>query len=81
MAGLPRPVVVRAQEILEELEAQRGAPEHRTEAMPQLPLFAGKDDALRRELSELDVNSMTPLEAIRRLYELSQKAVRETERV
>lgn len=81
LAGLPRPVVARAQELLEELEATRGAAIPRTEAQPQLSLFARGDDALRRELADLDVNSMTPLEAIQRLYELSQRAVLEVERV
>ena len=80
LAGLPRAVVTRAQEILEELEAKQDAPS-KAEALPQLPLFARNDDALRRALAELDVNSLTPLEAIQRLYELSQRAIRETERV
>jgi DNA mismatch repair protein MutS len=80
LAGLPRVVVARAQELLEELEAKPEAPGRRaTEALPQLSLFARSSDRLRRDLSELDVNSITPLEAIQRLYELSQRAIRETE--
>ena len=51
LAGLPRAVVARAQELLEELEAKRDARPRRTEALPQLPLFARDDDALRRELA------------------------------
>jgi DNA mismatch repair protein MutS len=81
LAGLPRPVLARAQELLEELEAARSSAPAPTEARPQLSLFARGDDALRRELADLDVNSMTPLEAIQRLYELSQRAAREAERV
>ncbi len=76
LAGLPRPVVLRAQELLEELEAQRDrrspARRPRREA-PQLPLFA-PDGALARELAALDVDSLTPLQAITKLYELAQKA-------
>ncbi len=43
-------------------------------ASGQLPLFAPaeKHPALQ-ELAELDVNSLSPLEAITKLYELQQK--------
>jgi len=75
LAGLPRPVVLRAQELLEELEARRdGAPPRQREApSAQLSLFK-RDDTLLREISSLDVDSMTPLEAITKLYELSKRA-------
>jgi DNA mismatch repair protein MutS len=75
LAGLPRPVVLRAQEILEELEAARDArpAPRRTERSPQLPLFA-PDAELRRDLAALDPNTLTPLEALTRLYELVERA-------
>ncbi|MGH8631326.1 MAG: DNA mismatch repair protein MutS, partial [Burkholderiales bacterium] len=76
LAGLPQPVVVRAQELLMELETSRPgrrASPQRTEASPQLPLFA-PEDGLRRELAGLDVDSMTPLQAITKLYELAERA-------
>jgi DNA mismatch repair protein MutS len=89
LAGLPRSVIVRAREVLAELEALRqvalhggqpgqasrmpaGAP-RRAESLAQLPLFA-RDDGLRRDLSELDMDGMTPLEAMTKLYELVEKA-------
>jgi hypothetical protein len=40
----------------------------------QLPLIAPADDALFKELASLDINGMTPLEALNRLYELQRKA-------
>jgi len=67
LAGLPKPVVLRAQELLEELEAAR------REESPQLPLFAA-NSALLRELAETDVDSLTPLQALTRLYELAERA-------
>ena len=78
LAGLPRAVVARAQELLEELETRREpSAAGRVESLPQLPLFGGRaEEALRRELSGLDVNALTPLEAIQRLYELSERARR-----
>jgi DNA mismatch repair protein MutS len=76
LAGLPRSVITRAQEILEELEAAKsGAPfrQRRMESFAQLPLL-GSDDGLRKELSELEINGMTPLQAMTKLYELVEKA-------
>ena len=71
----------RAREILAELEAaprpvRAGAVSRKNggEAPPQLPLFAQQDEALRAELGSLDVNAMTPLEALNRLYELAERA-------
>ncbi len=76
LAGLPRSVVHRAEEILKQLEddavrspvASRQAVEVR-----QLPLFVTSDPVVE-ELKALDVHAMTPLEAITRLYELQKKA-------
>jgi DNA mismatch repair protein MutS len=75
LAGLPRPVTVRAREILDELESQRDAKPRtrRTEASAQLQLL-NADDGLKRELAELDVDGMTPLQAITKLYELVELA-------
>jgi DNA mismatch repair protein MutS len=76
LAGLPRPVVLRAQELLEELEAssvERSPARARREESPQLPLFAA-NSALLRELAETDVDSLTPLQALTRLYELAERA-------
>jgi DNA mismatch repair protein MutS len=82
LAGLPRAVVARAQELLEELESARGiVPASRMEAREQLPLFAPQESMVRKELEKLDVNAMTPLEAIQRLYELAEQARKEGERV
>jgi DNA mismatch repair protein MutS len=75
LAGLPKPIIHRAQEILEELEEEARAPgsTRRTIEVRQLPLFAA-GNPLAEELNRLDVSSMTPLEAINKLYELQKKA-------
>lgn len=75
LAGLPRDVVNRAHEILRELE--RHAPTTSVEASrytstQQMALFPESSPFLD-ELKELDVNSMTPLEAINKLYEWKKK--------
>jgi len=75
LAGLPRPVIHRAEEILKELEEEARAPgsSRRTIEVRQLPLFA-TGNPLLEELQSLDVSAMTPLEAISKLYELQRKA-------
>jgi DNA mismatch repair protein MutS len=75
LAGLPKSVIVRAQEVLSELEshtAKKGkVPRHK--ASLQIPLFP-KDSILADEISRLDIDSMSPLEAITKLYELKRMA-------
>jgi DNA mismatch repair protein MutS len=76
LAGLPQAVIVRAQEILDELErGDRGAgPARRVEAPSlQMALF-NRDDGLAKDLVALDVDSLTPLQAITKLYELAERA-------
>ncbi|RLC92959.1 MAG: DNA mismatch repair protein MutS [Chloroflexi bacterium] len=86
LAGLPRTVVYRAQEILAGLEGnQRHKPpaqsgtrgRQRAEATSQQLLLFGQTPPVVDELLGLDLDSLTPLEALNKLYELQQKARRE----
>jgi DNA mismatch repair protein MutS len=79
LAGMPRPVIQRAQEVLSELEeggdrrdraARRRTPR---EAAIQLS-FLGANHALLEELASLDLDGLTPLQAMTKLYELREKA-------
>ncbi|MEX2245927.1 MAG: DNA mismatch repair protein MutS [Dehalococcoidia bacterium] len=78
LAGLPRPVVQRAREVLGDLEHQRRTNGHtmRAEPSPQLALFAAPppDDGILRELAAIDVDAMSPLDALNRLFELRDRA-------
>ena len=75
LAGLPKSVLVRAQEVLAELEshASKKGEISRRKASLQVPLFP-KDSLLADEISRLDIDSMSPLEAITKLYELKRMA-------
>ena len=75
LAGLPRPVLQRAQQILSELEGERRPTSRKRRESPatQLPLLPPKLPILE-ELEKLDLDSMTPLEALNKLYELQRKA-------
>jgi len=85
LAGIPRPVIHRAQEILEELE-HRGDAKARRKAMRditmpaawQMTLFASEPHPLIEELKTLAIDELTPIEAISKLYELQQRARKET---
>ncbi|MFN3485990.1 MAG: DNA mismatch repair protein MutS, partial [Planctomycetota bacterium] len=88
LAGVPKPVIERARVILAGLEAEgspsRGAARRvRPEDPRQMPLFPAApppsppEDPLRRELARLDVNRMTPIEALRVLAELAERARRD----
>jgi DNA mismatch repair protein MutS len=77
LAGLPRSVLHRAREVLDELETngRQGKPAKRPrEPARQMPLFEGKS-AVEEELKELDLDGLTPLEALNKLYELKKKSV------
>jgi len=75
LAGLPKPVVARAQEILAELEASGAAGPRRSAAAPavyQLSLLSHEDPVIA-DLKALDVNSLSPLAALNKLYEWQQR--------
>ncbi|TAK32152.1 MAG: DNA mismatch repair protein MutS [Chloroflexota bacterium] len=83
LAGIPKAVTRRAEEILRELEeGTRSDHQDGRHGLPapalQLSLFP-QADPLIEDLSEIDVDSLTPLEAITKLYELRQRARRSAE--
>jgi DNA mismatch repair protein MutS len=92
LAGLPKSVIIRAQEVLAELEgrASQKSIEHalpggafqrpgrmggrRRKEPLQIPLFP-KNSLLADEIARLDIDSLSPLEAITKLYELKRMAL------
>ena len=75
LAGLPKSVITRAREVLAELEnhASKKGKAHRPKVPLQLPLLT-KDSLLADEIAKLDIDSLSPLEAITKLYELKRMA-------
>ena len=80
LAGLPDGVVRRAREILGTLEGEHrmvpGAPPEASRDPGQLVLFAEPPapDPMVEELRLIDVNALTPLEALNRLAEFKRRA-------
>ncbi|MCY3685643.1 MAG: DNA mismatch repair protein MutS [Chloroflexi bacterium] len=77
-AGLPAAVVARARELLEQLERPQGrATGDAGERAPQLMLMPPAPPAahpLLHDLADVDVDGITPLEAISALYALREQA-------
>jgi DNA mismatch repair protein MutS len=71
LAGLPSGVIARARQVLAELERQR--PLEPPEQQLGLPMEMAPD-LLRKELEELEPDSLSPLEALQKLYELRSRA-------
>ena len=78
LAGVPDEVVARAKDLLQQLEDGEGpaAPAAMAPSSPQLDLFATRGDDIVEELADLDVDSMTPLDALTRLHDLRERARR-----
>jgi DNA mismatch repair protein MutS len=79
MAGIPAPVIGRAREILHTLEGARAVesriiehlpPEEGDGAAPEAPEAAGPERAVAERIRTLDVNRLTPLDALTLLAEL-----------
>jgi len=86
LAGLPKEVIERAKEILGNLEkgelTKGGLPrlaikQGEDKGPGQLDLFSADDEWIRRELRDIAIDSMSPIEAMNKLYEL-KKRIEET---
>jgi DNA mismatch repair protein MutS len=87
MAGLPDEVVNRANEILESFEQEKMfSPEselrdsdalfsekRRDKSSMQYPLFTAKESEIEREIQEMDLDNITPMEALGKINEWKKK--------
>ncbi len=62
LAGLPKAVIQKAQRLL--AQAPEAPPRAPMPSQPALPMFEVEPDSLRAELEALDLNRMTPIEAL-----------------
>ena len=81
LAGVPPPVVARAKAVLERLEKARAETGGLAAGLGDLPLFAAAAelkeevvDQLRARLKALEIDALTPREALDLLYELKREA-------
>jgi DNA mismatch repair protein MutS len=73
LAGLPSQLIQRARQLLAELESER--PLEPPDLQLGLPLQPA-DEGLRRRIQDLDVDRLSPLEALRTLYDLRAEVER-----
>jgi len=79
IAGIPKAVVDRANELLEQLEGSADFREQKEKARRvisgvQMSFFAPETHPLIDDIKALDIDSMSPLEALNTLYKLKQRA-------
>ncbi len=81
LAGVPAPVVARAKAVLDRLEKGRAETGGLAAGLGDLPLFAAAAehkeelvDTLRSRLDALDIDALSPREALDLLYELRREA-------
>ncbi len=79
LAGIPTQVLKRAKKILAELETGELSSSKPTEIAPapvsyQLSIFSPKDNLITEELKKLNLEELTPIEALNKLNELKRKA-------
>jgi len=81
LAGLPSAVILRAKEILQQLEeGQEGGcgfrplAQSESQRPEQMALFSSLESKLREELRRIDISRVTPLEALNILSQLSEEA-------
>ena len=75
LAGIPDSIISRAKEILKELiiSAPQKSFERKEEELPlQMTLAPTFDDSVTEKLRSIDVNTLTPIEAMNLLYELKR---------
>jgi len=73
LAGLPRPVIQRAGEILRQLEDSSGKAVKIEKHVPQQLNLFPETNPLLDELEDLDLNTLSPIEALNRLYEWQKR--------
>lgn len=79
LAGLPDWIINRAKQVLKELESTDKKPEapkrkkaKENESPPQLTLLTSSSSEIEKYIKNMDINTLTPIEALNKLYELKK---------
>jgi DNA mismatch repair protein MutS len=72
LAGLPKPVIRRATELLDN---HNGAAERKSPAKAKTAAPDGSVKAAVEALAALDINQLSPVEALTKLYELQRRVM------
>ncbi|MDO9087875.1 MAG: DNA mismatch repair protein MutS [Anaerolineaceae bacterium] len=73
LAGLPKTVIQRSSEILRQLELSSGNAITLQPDLPQQLMLFPENNPILAALKDLDINSISPIEAINKLYEWKKK--------
>jgi len=75
LAGLPAPAIQRAQEIMKELEKSSGQAINSNPLIAQQVALFPEVNPLIDEIKNIDVNSISPIEALNKLFEWKKKYI------
>ena len=73
LAGLPKPVIQRSAEILRQLEISSGKAITIQPDLPQQLMLFPENNPILGALRDIDINSISPIEALNKLYEWKKK--------
>lgn len=80
LAGLPQKVIRRAKEILAAIEQKEGKPKSAASAAAgahedgQIGFGDVRAEEIMKEIRQIDLTTLTPIEALNKLYELQKTA-------
>ena len=75
LAGLPSPAIQRAQEIMKELERSSGQAINSNSLVAQQVALFPEVNPLLEEIKNIDVNTLSPIEALNKLFEWKKKYI------
>ena len=78
LAGLPRPVIQRASEIMRQFETSSGKAVKVNPQLPRQMVLFPETNPLLDELRAMDLNGLTPIEALNKIYEWQQRYLDES---
>ena len=72
MAGLPRKVIERSTQVLRSLSIKDNKKKS-IKMKSQIPIFKTDDDIISKKIKDLDIDSLTPLEALKFLDKIKNE--------
>ncbi|MFL2804210.1 MAG: DNA mismatch repair protein MutS [Dehalococcoidia bacterium] len=73
LAGIPKDIIERAKDLLQSFEKSTGPNKNHSESSKQLSLIPSENHEIKRLLSKININEITPLQALTILDDLQEK--------
>lgn len=73
LAGIPKDIIERAKDLLQSFEKSTGPNKNHSESSKQLSLIPSENHEIKRLISKININEITPLQALTILDDLQEK--------